>query len=154
MSARLAMLKRLMALYGGIQEMHSLDLQQAMTSVREAEGAIDAQQKDLNSCDSHSRDALITGDRMRWVAARKQKEVSRWKQERLELIRIEREKLNDIARKLYIDSRLQCEQMKHVVQDAETTVEIETERRMQGALDDRFLARRRWTDARKGSRIR
>jgi hypothetical protein len=143
-----------MALYGGIEEMHSLSLQQTMTSVREAEGAIGVQQENLDSCDSHGRDALVAGDRMRWVAARKQKEITEWKQERLELIRIEREKLNDIARKLYVDSRLQREQMKHVVEDAETAAETETARRMQGALDDRFLARRRWTDAREELRVR
>jgi hypothetical protein len=149
MHARLAMLRRLMVLYGGIEEIHSLRLQQTMVAVVETEKAIDVQQKALHSCSSHSRDALITGDRMQWASARTQRELAEWKHERLEQIRIEREKLNDVARKQYIASRLQHEQMKHVVGDVETAMETEAERRMQGLLDDRFLARRRWIDARK-----
>jgi hypothetical protein len=152
MHSRLAALKRLMSLYGGIEEMHSVGLQRTMAAVREAEQAIDVQQETVRSSNSHGRDALMTGDRMEWAAARTQREIAEWKQERLQQVRLEREKLNDEARRQYIASRLQSEQMKHVVDSAATQVEVEAGRRMQAALDDRFLARRRWTDAREESR--
>jgi hypothetical protein len=135
-----------MLLYEGIEEMHSIGLKRTMSAVREVENAIDLQQEIVSSSNSRGRDALIAGGRMEWAVSRTQQEIAEWKQERLQQVRLEREKLNDEARRQYIASRLQSEQMKHVVDGAATQMEIEAGRRMQGALDDRFLARRRWTD--------
>lgn len=149
MHSRLAALKRLMTLYGSIEEMHSTGVKRTTAAVREAVQAIDVQQDTVRSSHSHGRDALIGNDRMQWAAARTQREIAEWKQERLQQVRHERETLNQEARTKYIASRLQREQMKHVVESAVTQIEIEAGRRMQAALDDRFLARRRWTDKRE-----
>ena len=138
-----------MSLYGGIEEMHSADLQRTMAAVQEAEQAIDVQQQAVRSSDFEGRIALAAGERMDWTAARTQRGIAEWKQERLQQVRLEREQLNDEVRKKYIASRLQSEQMKHVVDSATAQAEIAAGRRMQGALDDRFLARRRWTDVRE-----
>jgi len=137
-----------MSLYGGLEEMHSAEFQRATAAVREAEQAIDVQKTVIRSSDGNSRDALISGDRMNWTTARLQREVAEWKQQRLRQIQRERELLNDEAKKKYMASRLQSDQMKHVVDGASTQAAVEAGHRMQGALDDRFLARRRWTDVR------
>jgi hypothetical protein len=120
-----------------------------MGAIREVEQAIDVQQEALRSSSVDGRRALINGDRMDWTTARMQREIAEWKQERLQQVRLKREKLNDEARTQYLASRLQSEQMKHVVDGAATQIENEARRRMQGTVDDRFLARRRWTDARE-----
>ena len=49
-------------------------------------------------------------------------------------------------------SRLKREQMKRVFDDIAARMEIEEGRRMQAGSDDRFLARRRWTDAQEKMR--
>jgi hypothetical protein len=43
---------------------------------------------------------------------------------------------------------MQSEQMKYVADNAAAQAEVEAGRKTQAALDDRFLARRRWSDAR------
>lgn len=140
-----------MSLYGGIEEMHSIGLQRTIAAVQEVEQAIDVQQETVHVSKVQSRDALIVGDRMEFATARAQREIAEWKQERLQQIRLEREMLKDEARKQYIASRLQSEQMKHVVNSAEAQAEAEAGRRAQTGLDDRFLARRRWSDAQEKS---
>jgi hypothetical protein len=154
MNSRVDALRRLMSLYGSIEEMHSVELQRTMAAVQEAEQAMDAQEKHVRSSSFLGRNALIAGDRMEWAAARTQREIAEWKQERLQQVRLEREKLSDEARIKYRASRLRSEQMQHVVEDAATEIAIKAGRQTQAALDDRFLARRRWTDTRDESRVR
>ncbi|MEO6817021.1 MAG: hypothetical protein ABI177_09980 [Edaphobacter sp.] len=148
MHARLAGLKRLMSLYGDIEEMHSSELQRAMMAVQEAEQAIGAEEERARSSSSRGRDALLAGDPLGFAAARTQREIAEWKQERLQDLRLEREMLKDEVRKQYLASRMQSEQMRYVVENAAAHAEIEAGRKTQAALDDRFLARRRWSDAR------
>lgn len=149
MRQRLAALKRLTALYQGIEEMQFINLQRTIAAVREAEQAMDMQHAALRSSDADGREALASGDCMSWNAAKTQRVVAEWKQARLEQIRLERELSTEVAKKQYIASRLQSAQMKHLSDDVATRVEVEAERRMQSGLDDRFLARRRWIDTRE-----
>jgi hypothetical protein len=149
MRQRLAVLRRLTSLYEGIEESHSMALQRTMAAVREAEQAMDVQQAAVRSSDFDGREALISGDRMSWNAAKTQREIAKWRRERLEQVRLEREMLEDEAKRQYIASHVQSEQMKHLVDQAATQVEIDCGRRMQAALDERFLARKRWIDTRK-----
>lgn len=147
MRARLAGLKRLMSLYGNIEEMHSAGLERAMLAVQEAEQAIAAEVERARSSNSDGRDALVAGDPLGVVLARTQREIAEWRHQRLQEIQLERRMLKDEARNKYLASRMQSEQMKYVVDNAMAQAEIEAERKMQAALDDRFLARRRWSDA-------
>jgi len=135
-------------LYGSIEELQSAELQRRSAAVQEAEHAIGFQQTVVRSSHIDSRDALVSGDRVNWTTAKLQQEIAEWKQQRLQEVRRERQILSDEARKQYLASRLQSEQMKHVAEDAMEKIEIEEGRRMQAALDDRYLARRRWTDGR------
>jgi hypothetical protein len=76
-------------------------------------------------------------------------ETAAWRHRGLEQIRLEREALSEAAREQYVASRLKREQIKRVFDDIAARLEIEEGRGLQAASDDRFLARRRWTDRRK-----
>jgi hypothetical protein len=149
MHTRLETLQRLVTLYAAVEEMHSSELQRKAAAVREAQQAIGIEQEVARSARNDGRAALLVGDQVSWVMAESQKETAGWRRQRLEQIRLEREELNEAAREQYVASRLKREQMKRVCDDIAARMEIEEGRRSQAASDDRFLARRRWTDRRK-----
>jgi hypothetical protein len=148
MQPRSQRLKRLVSLYGIVEEMHALELQRTVASVREAEQAIEAQQRIAQLARFDGRNALAGEDRIGWTAAETQQETAGWRRLRLEQVRVEREALNHAVRAQYMASRLKSEQMKHMTGSIVAQAGIEEGRRLQAALDDRFLARRRWHDSR------
>jgi hypothetical protein len=152
MQTRLTKLKRLAALYGVVERMHSVELQRTAAAVREVEQAVATQQSVARSASFDSREALMTGDRLSWSLAKAQRETAEWRQDRLEQIRLERQELNDAAKEQYAGSRVKSEQMKSVVSGVTAKTEIDEGRRMQAATDDRFLSRRSWMGARQSSR--
>lgn len=148
MQSRLKTLQRLVTLYSAVEEMHSIELQRMMAAVREVEHEIGVERAIARSARIDGRGALLAGDRESWMMVESQQETARWRRQRLEKVRLEREELNDAAREQYVASRLKREQIKRVFDDIAARMEIEEGRRMQAASDDRFLARRRWTDQR------
>jgi hypothetical protein len=152
MQPRLETLQRLVTLYAAVEEMHSTELQRMTAAVREAQQAIGVEQKVARSARVDGRGALLAGDRMGWMLAETRQETAGWRRRGLEQIRLEREELNDAAREQYVASRLKKEQIKRVIDDIATRMEIEEGRRLQAASDDRFLARRRWTHTREKGR--
>jgi hypothetical protein len=152
MHVRLKALQRLVGLYAAVEEMHSTELQRRTAAVREAQQAIGVEQEVVRSARIDGRGALLAEDRVGWMMAETQQETAAWRRQRLEQIRLEREGLNDAAREQYVASRLRREQIKRVFDDIAARVEVEEGRRTQAASDDRFLARRRWTDAREKMR--
>ena len=149
MQVRLETLQRLVTLYAAVEEMHSTELQQMAAAVREAQQAIGVEQGVARSARIDGRGALLAGDRVSWMMAQSQQDTAGWRRRRLEQIRLEREELNEAARERYVASRLKREQIKRVFDDIAARMEMEEGRRLQAASDDRFLARRRWTDRRK-----
>ena len=149
MPPRLQTLKRLVTLYGVVEEMHSLELQRMTAAVQEAQQAIEVQQQVARSSRFDGRDALMADDRMGWEIAETQRESAGWKRRRLEQMRLEREVLSDAAREQYLASRIKSEQMKRLAEGVAARAEIEEGRRVQAASDDRFLTRRRWSDTRE-----
>jgi hypothetical protein len=152
MQTRLETLQRLVTLYAAVEEMHSTELQRMAAAVREAQQAIGIEQEVAQSARINGRGALLAGDRMSWMMAETQQETAAWRRRGLEQIRLEREELSEAAREQYVASRLKREQMKRVFDDIAVRMEIEEGRRLQAASDDRFLARRRWTDAQERMR--
>jgi len=152
MQTRLETLQRLVTLYTAVEEMHSTELQRMASAVREAQQAIGIEQEVARSARINGRGALLAGDRVSWMMAETQQETAAWRRRRLEQIRLEREELNEAAREQYVASRLKREQIRRVFDDIAARLEIEEGRRLQAASDDRFLARRRWTDAREKTR--
>jgi hypothetical protein len=152
MQTRLETLQRLVSLYAAVEEMHSTELQRMTSAVREAQRAIGIEQEVARSARTDGRGALLAGDRVSWMMAETQQETAAWRRRGLEQIRLEREELNESAREQYVASRLKREQINRVVDDIAARMEIEGGRRMQAASDDRFLARRRWTDSQEKKR--
>jgi hypothetical protein len=152
MQTRLETLQRLVSLYTAVEEMHSTELQRMTSAVREAQRAIGIEQEVARSARTDGRGALLAGDRVSWMMAETQQETAAWRRRGLEQIRLEREELNESAREQYVASRLKREQINRVVDDIAARMEIEGGRRMQAASDDRFLARRRWTDSQEKKR--
>lgn len=146
MESRLEMLKRLASLYTSVEEMHSIELRTMTTAVREVEQAISAERQVVLSARTDGRGALQQEDRLGWMIAETRQEAASMRRKNLERLRLRREELHDAARKQFAASRLKREQMKRVFDDMVTRREIEESRRMQAASDDRFAARRRWTD--------
>ena len=152
MQSKLETLQRLVTLYAAVEEMHSTELQRMTAAVREAQQVIRAEQEVARAARLDGRGALLAGDRMSWTMAETQQETAAWRQRGLEQIRLEREELSEAAREQYVASRLKREQIRRVFDDIAARLEIEEGRRLQAASDDRFLARRRWTDARETMR--
>jgi hypothetical protein len=152
MQPRLETLRRLVTMYAAVEEMHTIELQRMTAAVHEVELAIEVEQEVARTARVDGRGALLTGDRVSWVTAGTQQETTAWRRHRLEQIRLMREQLNDAAREQYVASRLKREQIKRVFDDIGARMEVEEGRRLQAASDDRFLARRRWTDAREKMR--
>jgi hypothetical protein len=152
MRQRLNMLRRLVGLYAAVEGMHSAELQRTTAEVREAELVIVAVQHIAESVRIDGRKALAIGDGVGWMISETQQETTWWRRQRLELVRQEREQSNDAARQLYMASRLKREQMQHVFDEIASRIKIEEGRQTQAASDDRFLARRRWTDAKEKTR--
>jgi hypothetical protein len=152
MQTRLETLQRLVTLYAAVEEMHSTELQRMTAAVREAQQVIRAEQEVERAARIDGRGALLAGDRVSWMMAETQQETAARRRRGFEQIRLEREELNETAREQYVASRLKREQIKRVFDDIAVRMEIEEGRRLQAASDDRFLARRRWTDARERTR--
>ena len=152
MQSKLETLQRLVTLYAAVEEMHSTELQRMTAAVREAQQVIRAEQEVARAARLDGRGALLAGDRMSWTMAETQQETAAWRRRGLEQIHLEREELSEAAREQYVASRLRREQIKRVFDDIALRMEIEEGRRLQAASDDRFLARRRWTDAREKTR--
>jgi len=153
MRQRLEMLRRLVSLYAAVEEMHSTELHQMTAAVHEARQAIVVEQDMTKSVRIDGHSALAIGDRVGWMISETQQETSVWRRRRLEQVREEREQLNDAARQQFMESRLKREQMEHVFDEVSAWAEIEEGRRMQAVSDDRFLARRRWTEAKEKIRV-
>jgi hypothetical protein len=152
MRTRLETLQRLVTLYAAVEDMHSAELQRITAGVREAEHSIGMEQEVAWTARIDGRGALLTGDGVSWMMAETQQDAAAWRLRGLEQIRLEREELNEAAREQYVASRLRREQIKRVCDDIAVRLEIDAGRRTQAASDDRFLARRRWTDAQEKRR--
>jgi hypothetical protein len=148
MEPRLKAMRRLATLYAAVEEMHASELQRVTAEVREAEDAIERERQVARLSRVDGRAALVEGNRTNWMMAESEQETAAWRRRALELIRLKREELNNAAMEQYVASRLKREQMKRVCEDIASRLEIEEGRRVQAGSDDRFLARRRWTDAR------
>ncbi len=152
MQSRLKTLLRMKNLFAVVEESHSTELRRATAAVFEAQQMIAAEQQGMRVIEFDGRDAMFAGDGGGRVLAEVRHEIALLRHEALDRIREEREQLSEAAKKQHAASRLKKEQMGRVFDVLAAQVEIEEGRRVQSASDDRFLARRRWTDAHERSR--
>ena len=153
MQPRLDTLVRLLTLYAAAEEMHLAELQRMTVAVHESQQAIKVEREVARSARVDIREALLVGDRMSRTMAETQQEAAASRRRVMELIHARRKELSDAAMEQYVASRLRREQIKRVFDDVAARTEIEERRRLQAASDDRFLARKRWTEAREKTRI-
>ncbi len=149
MQQRLKTLRRIKSLYAAVEAMDSIDLKQKTAALIEAQDALATEKETLWSNYVERRKALRVGDSAGRTLAETQCEITQLRRQILEKIRQDRERLNEAAREQYVASRLNAQQMNEVVNDIEMAADVDKERKIQAALDDGFLARRRWTDARE-----
>jgi hypothetical protein len=135
-------LDRLLAIRRLSEELDRNALAMALASVHEAESAIAGQEAMQAEAKQVGRQALTTGDRSEWLMADAQNEVAGWNRKRLETLREERAKAVPPAMEKFMESRLEHEQVKKLIENARQVAEIEGGRRAQAASDDWFLSRR------------
>lgn len=145
---RIVSLRRIAALYGAVEAMRALDLQQASGALTEAEMAIAVEHRAAVAANDAARSALRSGDREEWMLSEAQREIAGLREGRLEEMRAARTIVRDKLRGEYLESRMQTEQMKHMVAYRREQAEVEEARRAQATSDDRYLGRLRWLDAR------
>jgi hypothetical protein len=146
MQSRLETLRRLAGLYAAVEEMHAAELQRIAGAVLDARNAIGVEREKGRLARWEGREALQSGDHAHRIISETAQETAAWRRQKLEEIRIRREQLNDAAREQYVASRLKREQIQRVSDEIAARLEIEEGRRAQATSDDRYLARRRWTD--------
>ncbi|WP_213803373.1 hypothetical protein [Granulicella sp. dw_53] len=146
MPGRSKTLKRLVDLYGAMEAARSGEMQRAQILLLEAEQALRGQQAVKHMAHAEGRDALGQGDRMAWMFAEVQAELASVKRRRIEPIAEERGASRDAAKKKYLASRLESEQMNRLFDDAAKRAAVMQLRRAQAVADDRFLSRKRWAE--------
>lgn len=143
-------LARIAALYGQVERVRLVELQQAAASVAEAERLRTAAVEDGAVHQGAGRAALAEGEGHGWRLAQDACQAAHEIAARAEELRAERDVVRASAGESYRASRRQTAQLVRVVAGlvkAETLLE---ERREQAAADDRFAARLCWSRMKAG----
>ena len=144
-------LKRIERLYGLVENMHAVRLQEAAAKVREAENAIAAQQAAMLGARMDARTAMAEGNREEYAVADVQRVVGGQRQDQLETIRLAREEAVEAARVIHDASRVERGQIKTVLDAAAAAERLVAGRQAQAWSDDRFLSRLSWNRLRDES---
>jgi len=145
MSTRSISLKKIEKLYGLIENMHAAALQEAASLLHEAEAAIVVQRHAMQNAQTDARGAMGRGDREGYAVAETGRAVGERRRNRLEALRMERERATEEVREVYRASHIQRGQMKTVVEATAAAEQVTASRRTQAMLDDRYLSRLRWS---------
>lgn len=137
------LLKRLGAVYGLIEEMHSLEAQVAVGEVVEVESVIHEERRTVEAARTRQRETIQVDDLLGQSAIAVREELAIQRNRQLEPMLRQRRDTLDVAQLRYTESRMWSERMKTLIEAEFTRVAIEQERRTQAASDDRFLAQRR-----------
>jgi hypothetical protein len=139
---RLMTLRRLGAVYGLIEEIHSIEARMAAAEVDEVETAIHTEANKLQAAWIREQDAIRLEDNLGRFAITAREEVATRKRAMLEPLLKKRRKVSEVAQTKHMASRLWSERMQSLIKNEAEHVTTVQERRAQAASDDRFLARR------------
>ena len=142
MSGRQERLGRLLAIRRLNEELDRNTLAIALTRVAEVEAALAAQDASVAIARLAGHSALSAGDRGEWLLADAQKEVAGWNRGRLGVLLQARTEDVAPAMQRFVESRLEHEQVKQLVVDAQRVEATEEDRKAQAAADDWFLNKR------------
>lgn len=135
-------LRRLGAVYGLIEEIHSIEARMATAEVGEVEMAIHAEADILHLACLKEREAIFAQDSLGRSAMTAREEVAIRKKGQLEPILERRRETRESAQARHIASRLWSERMQSLIDGEAERIAVLQEKRAQAASDDRFLARR------------
>jgi hypothetical protein len=141
-SGRAERLQRLLAIRRLNEELGRRGLQLALASVAEVDGALARQKMAQLESNLAARAALNAGDRREWLLADAQSEVAGWNRGRLNTLLQARASDVPPAMAKFLESRLEHEQVKQLIEDAQRVAQTEEDRRAQAAADDWFLSKR------------
>jgi len=148
--SRAATLHRIAKLYGAVEEMHAVALQQASASVRQTERAIHTERTAIASASAAARTAFSTGEREETLLAQAHAEIFTVRAGILEGLKTQRVQIESAARTEFLASRMKTEQMNQLVTHITEQASIEETRRTQALSDDRYAARRAWLSSYRG----
>ena len=134
-------LKRIVAVYGLVEQMRVGELRLAAGAVDEVEGALRFEAEAVGVAAARARGAVVGGDGVDGAVAKTTRESAVVRIARLEEMKEEREEALDAAVMTHRESRVRTEQMKSVVERAERAAAEEEARRAQGVADDRYAGR-------------
>ena len=137
-------LKRLAALYDLVEHARGLELGQAAAAVAEVERAVTAQAAARAQEVGAGLIALSAGEATQWAMARAVREAAEVRVQRLAVVRDEREVVRERAGAAYRASRMEKEQTRSAMDRIQQEQEGEAARRLQRAVDDRYVSRREW----------
>jgi hypothetical protein len=143
MQPRLIVLRRLGAVYGLIEEMHSLEARVAAGNVVEVESVLDAERRTAESSRVQQREAMCANDLLGQSATAVREELAIRRNRQLEPMLLQRRDTLAHAQLRYTESRIWSERMQTLIEEELRRSTLEKERRMQAASDDRFLSQRR-----------
>ncbi len=143
-------LHRVAALYGQVERVRLVELQEAAAAVAEAERLRVAAEAARGDRQQEGRAALARGEGIAWRLAESACEVAEVTMDRAAAVRAERELLRASAGELYRASRLRTEQVARVVEGLRAAEALVAGRREQAATDDRYAARLCWSRMKAG----
>lgn len=138
---RLKSLKRLWAVYGLVEEIHSVEARVAAAEVGEAEAAMQAEGQAIREARLREREAMRSDDPLGRLTVTAQETMASRRRLKLEPLLAKRREVSDAARMRHVASRLWSERMKSMVEDESARIADVEARRLQAVSDDRFLSR-------------
>ena len=141
---------RVAALYGQVERMRLIELQEAAAAVAEAERVRAAAEAACEERRSEERAALVRGEGLEWRLAQGGCEALERTMLQAVAMRKERETSRASAEEGYRTSRLQAEQAAQVVVELRAVENGLEARREQAAADDRYAARLCWARMKAG----
>ena len=143
MALGLGTLKRLVAVFELMEEQAASSLQKSVSETVRAKNAVDRESDILRSSVCDFEHARVSGDLLGATVASAGQDVAERRQGAFEKILEQRKRRSAEAKKNYKAHRVKLEQMRRLLEDANSRSVLEMERKEQGLADDRFLAARR-----------
>ena len=134
-------LQRLLAVRRVFEQVEHRKLQLALTSVMQAEAALDEQAQAIDNAKAASTNALGDCNHDEWLFAEAQVEIAGWNHARLlPILEMRRAQIPQTTAD-YLERHLEMQQVEHLVEHVTSLQRRDEERHAQAVSDDCLLAR-------------
>lgn len=151
---RMEVLKRLGAVYGLVEEIHSIEARKAQAELSEAENALHLELRTLQAAWVGEKEALGNEDLMSRSSMMAQGVVANQKKGQIEPLLESRKETREAAKARQRESQISSEQMKSLIERESERVAMQRERRDQATSDDRFLTLNRRQKKKPNAKMR